>query len=83
MVIVEIGWQKFIMPREKALLMAELLECTELYEEKYWNTEKKKEKGITEDYTYHVYPNDKSYTMRIIPDSTYQMAKLAGKPEKD
>lgn len=83
MVTVEIGWQKFIMTREKALQMVEILEGAELYEEKYWNEAKKKEKGITEDYTYHVYPNDKNYTMRIIPDATYQMARLAGKPEKD
>ncbi len=33
-------------------------------------------------YTHHVYPNDKTFGMKLMPDDFYKMAKLAGKPEK-
>ena len=82
MVVIDLGWQKVVMPRESALKMVELLEKSEVYEDKYWSRDERTAKGITEEYTYHVYPNDKSYNMKIITDELYQMAKLAGKPEK-
>lgn len=83
MVVVEIGWHKFVMPREKALLMAEILEGAELYEHKYWSSDKRKERNMEAEYTHHVYPNDNQYSMKILSDDIYRMAKLAGKPEKD
>ena len=46
------------------------------------DAEKRKERGIESEYTYHVYPNDKQYQMNIVSESHYQMAKLAGKPVK-
>lgn len=82
MVVIDLGWQKVIMPRESALKMVEILEKSEVYEDKYWSRDEREKKGITEEYTYHVYPNDKHYNMKIIGDELYQMAKLAGKPEK-
>jgi hypothetical protein len=82
MVVIDLGWQKVIMPRESALKMVELLEKSEVYEDKYWSRDEREKKGITEEYTHHVYPNDKHYNMKIITDELYQMAKLAGKPEK-
>lgn len=83
MVVIEIGYHKYCLPKEQAFTMIEILEKAEVYEPKYWNTEKRKERGIDVDYTYHVYPNEKQYSMQIISDDLYNMAKLAGKPEKD
>lgn len=84
MIVVEIGYTKFVLPRDKALQMVEILEQAEVYETKYWNAERRKERNMGDnDYTYHVYPNEKEYSMKIVSDQHYQMAKLAGKPEKD
>ena len=84
MITIEIGYTKFCLPKDKALTMIEILEKAEVYEAKYWNTEKRKERGMGDvDYTYHVYPNEKQFQMQIISDDLYNMAKLAGKPEKE
>jgi hypothetical protein len=80
MVVVDIGYKKYIMPKEKAMQLVEVLESAEVYEEKWWSEDKRKEMGVTETYTYHVYPNDNNFSMQIVSDSKYQMAKLAGKP---
>lgn len=82
MVIVDIGYKKYIMPKEKAMQLVEVLESAEVYEEKYWSEDKRKELGMTETYTYHVYPNEANFSMQIIGDSKYQMARLAGKPQE-
>jgi len=39
--------------------------------------------GMETDYTYHVYPSDQEHAVKLITDQHYQMAKLAGKPQKD
>ena len=83
MIVVEIGYQSFVMQRDDALKFVEILENSEIYERKYWSTDKRKEKGMDTDTTFHVYLNDKEYNMKIISDQHYQLAKLAGKPEKD
>jgi hypothetical protein len=82
MVIVDIGYKKYIMPKEKAMQLVEVLESAEVYEEKYWSEDKRKELGMTETYTYHVYSNEANFSMQIIGDSKYQMARLAGKPQE-
>jgi hypothetical protein len=82
MVVVDIGYKKYIMPKEKAMQLVEVLESAEVYEEKWWSEDKRKEMGVTETYTYHVYPNEANFSMQIIGDSKYQMARLAGKPQE-
>jgi len=82
MVIVDIGYKKYIMPKEKAMQLVEVLESAEVYEEKWWSEDKRKESGMTETYTYHVYPNETNFSMQIVSDSKYQMARLAGKPQE-
>ena len=83
MVVIELGYKKFVMTKEKAMTLVDCLEGAELYEEKYWSDEKRRELGMTETYTYHVYTNEANFSMQIVSDSKYQMAKLAGKPTKD
>tara|TARA_R110000772_G_scaffold21011_1_gene58125 strand:+ start:1399 stop:1698 length:300 start_codon:yes stop_codon:yes gene_type:complete len=82
MIIVDLGYRKIILTKERALALVECLESAEIYEDKYWPEAKRKEKGITTEYTYHVYPNEASFSMRILGDTHYQMAKLAGKPQE-
>ena len=83
MVVIELGYKKFVLPRDKAMLLIDCLEGAEVYEEKYWNDEKRRQFNMDETYTYHVYPNDSNFGMQIMSDSKYQMAKLAGKPTKE
>ena len=80
MIVIEVGYRKYILPKEKAIMLAECLETAEMYEEKYWGEAERLEKGMTEAYTYHVYPNDQTFSLKIVSDSLYQLAKLAGKP---
>ena len=80
MIVIDLGYRKVVMPREKAMQLIECLENAEQYEEKYWGEEKRKALGMTESYTYHVYPVESGFSMSILGDSKYQLAKLAGKP---
>ena len=83
MVVVDIGYRSVILNREDAMKFVEILEKAEAYERKWWSPEWREKKGMEAEYTYHVYPNENEYAMRIVTDSHYQMAKLAGKPQKD
>jgi hypothetical protein len=82
MVLIDLGYRSVVLPTEDAIRVAEILAKGEAFEEKYRTKEEKEKSGIDDDYTYHVYPQDKPFTMKIISDSHYQMAKLAGKPGK-
>ena len=82
MVVIEIGYRKYVLPRDKAMQLIECLELAESYEAKYWEEAKRMALGMTEAYTFHVYPSDSTFSMSIISESHYQMAKLAGKPQE-
>lgn len=82
MVVIDLGYRKVIVPKEQAMVLIEALEHADVYEEKYWSEDKRKERGMTESYTYHVYANEAHFGMRIVSESHYQMAKLAGKPQE-
>ena len=74
--IVNLGWKTFVMDTSKALTLLELLENCEIYEDNWDSTTK-----VT---TYHVYqPEEPSVaTLKLLPTNIYNVAKLAGKPEK-
>jgi len=76
MMIVELGYTKYVMSNKDAVTIADILEKAELYEQKW----RKEEDGGT---TYHVYENDKQFTLTSLTNSLYNMAKLAGKPVKE
>lgn len=82
MVVIDLGYRKIVLPREKAMQLIECLEIAETYEEKYWSETKRKELGMDGSYTYHVYPIESGFNMTILGDSKYQLAKLAGKPQE-
>lgn len=75
---VRVGYTDFVLDTQKALTLLELLSEAEIYEE-VW---RKSDEGGS---THHIYPQDKSGDMRqmkIIPHAFYQIAKMAGRPEK-
>jgi hypothetical protein len=75
MMIVEIGYKKYILSAKNAVLLSEILENAEVYEDKYL--------GNGEGYSHHVYSQDAAeITLKLLPDSLYRMYKLAGKPDK-
>jgi predicted DNA-binding ArsR family transcriptional regulator len=76
MMVVELGYTKYVMSNKDAVTIADILEKAELYEQKW----RKEEDGGT---TYHVYDNDKQFTLTSLTNSLYSMAKLAGKPVKE
>ena len=83
MVIIDLGYRSVVLSTEDAIQVAEILARAETFEEKYRTKEEKEKSGIDTDYTYHVFPLDRQFGMKIISDSQYQMAKLAGKPVKE
>lgn len=81
MIVIDLGYKSYVLDKQKALQVAEILENAEVYERKYWTEEQRKSMGV--DYTHHVYPNEEGFVMKLVSDSLYQMAKLAGKPTKE
>jgi len=73
-VTIDLGYKSYVLDTKDALTLAEIVSKAEMYEEKYH--------GGGQPNSYHVYANDDRFTMRVLPDSMYNMAKLAGKPEK-
>jgi len=75
--VIEIGWQKFVLDKDKAIQALELLSEAERYEEI-----RNREEGEVV-VSYHVYQHKyKEYVrLTMLPDDMYRMAKLAGKPE--
>ncbi len=79
MIVLDFSWgKKYIVKSADALKVIEILEKAEIYDDKW----RKEEDGGT---TYHVWsasPEDLP-SLKIISDNVYQMARLAGKPEKN
>ena len=73
--VVSLGWKSFVMDTSKALTLLELLDGCELYEE-VWDSDTK----LT---AYHVYPMEElGASVKLMPTNIYNVAKLAGKPQK-
>jgi hypothetical protein len=84
MVVVDLGYKKVVLDRERAMALIEILETADIYEEVYWTETDRIRLGMgNESYTYHVYANDSNFSMQIMSESKYQMAKLAGKPVRN
>jgi hypothetical protein len=73
-VTIDLGYKSYVLDVKDALALAEIVSKAEMFEEKYH--------GSGQDNTYHVFPNEDRIGMRILPESLYNMAKLAGKPAK-
>lgn len=82
MVVVDIGYSSIVLPADKALKLVEMLQEAEAYEFKYISKEERERLGASSDNLHFVYPSERTYSMKVISDDLYRMAKLAGKPEK-
>lgn len=78
-VVINLGYRSVVVDMEKALALAHLLEDAEIYESKYHSAEN----GKSSYNTHHIYPmsQDTSFTMQLVTNESYNMYKLAGKPE--
>lgn len=78
--IVKLGWKTFVMDTNKAITLLELLEGCEIYEEEY-HTGMADKPSYT---SYHIYSHEEPdlVTVKLLPTNIYNVAKLAGKPEK-
>ena len=73
--IVNIGYHSYVVNTEEAVALLNILGEAEVFNEKYEDKHT----------TYHVYPqelNGNRISMKLLPDSLYKFAKLAGKPEE-
>ena len=78
-VVMNLGYRSVVVDMDKALAIANLLEDAELYESKYHSSTD----GKPSYNTHHIYPmtQDHSFTMQLITNESYNLYKLAGKPE--
>lgn len=74
--VLSLGYSEYVLEMKDALTVAELLGKAEKHESKYHSS--------TSSRTHHIYENEETEfgQLRLITDSFYRMAKLAGKPEK-
>jgi hypothetical protein len=75
MMVLKLGWSsEFLLSVKDAVTVAEILSKAHTWEEKY----------ISESSTtaYFAYPSEQNFTMKIVPDSIAEMARMAGKPDK-
>lgn len=79
-VIVNLGYRSIVVDIEKAIALAELMQDAEMYQSKYHSAAD----GNPSYNTYHVYPAepDSGFTMQMITNESYNLYKLAGKPEE-
>jgi hypothetical protein len=77
--LVRIGYYKYVMPTDAAMVVAQALADAERYEAKYISADKR-EAGQP-DYTHHIFPSTENITIELISGDMYRIAKLAGKSE--
>ena len=79
-VIINLGYRSVVLDTEKALALVSMLEDAELYESKYHSATD----GKSSYNTHHIYPmtQDHSFTMQLVTNESYNLYKLAGKPEE-
>jgi len=79
MVVLEIGYRKYVMEAQQAVKVAELLANAELYDRTYIPQEERVDSDV--EYIHHIWGAEDTVTMRVISDHTYHTAKLAGKKD--
>lgn len=79
-VVVNLGYRNVVVDADKALALAAILEDAEVYESKYHSAQD----GKPSYNTHHIYPmtQDNTFTMQLITNESYNLYKLAGKPEE-
>lgn len=74
--ILAVGYTEYVLDLKDAVTVAELLSKAEKHEGKYHHSSSTR--------SHHIYENEESElaSLKLITDSFYRMAKLAGKPDK-
>jgi hypothetical protein len=78
--VIRVGYKEYVLDTNRAVQLLALLEDAELYEKCWCKTG-----DNSGAYTHHVYTEDKErdlVELRLMPKALYQVARLAGKPEK-
>jgi hypothetical protein len=80
-VIMNLGYRSIVVDADKALAVAELIQDAETYQSKYHSAEN----GKPSHHTFHIYPAeaDNGFSMQLITNESYNMYKLAGKPDNN
>lgn len=70
--MMQLGYRKYVLDLKDAVNIATMLSQAELYEQK-WSNDKS---------THYIYPCEEPLgSIDLLTDTTYQMYKLAGKPQ--
>lgn len=79
-VIINLGYRHVVLDADKALALIGMLEDAEMYESKYHSAVD----GKSSYNTHHIYPmtQDNAFTMQMVTNESYNLYKLAGKPEE-
>ena len=79
-VIINMGYRSIVVDVENAIEIARLMASAEVYESKYRSAQD----GRSSYNTHHIYPMEQDYafTMQMVTDESYNLYKLAGKPEE-
>ncbi len=73
MMVVTIGYDDYVMPMSDAMKLLEIMSRAERYTTRM----------VEGKYCTYVHPHTKEYPCKMITESLYQMAKLAGNPDGD
>ena len=76
--VVQIGYNSFVMEGDKALQLLDTIESAEMFESKY----RSEAEGGT---SYHIYPQEETLRkveIMYLTENQYRMYKLAGKPSE-
>lgn len=76
--VIQIGYNTYLLDAKDAISIMEMIDKADVWEEK-WQS---REDGGTLYFAYSQDTEDSIRNVKIIPDSLYKMAKMAGKPEK-
>lgn len=78
-VVINLGYRSIVVDADKAIAIADMLQHAEMYQSKYHSAEN----GNPSYQTYHIYPAepDNGFTMQLISNESYNLYKLAGKPQ--
>lgn len=76
--VIQIGYDNYILDAKDAITIMEILDKAEVWQEKYQSHAD----GGTLYFAYSACDAESIRNIKIVPDTLYKMAKLAGKPEK-
>jgi hypothetical protein len=80
-VIINMGYRSIVVDVEAAIEIARLMSGAEVYESKYRSAQD----GKPSYNTHHIYPMEQDYafTMQMVTNESYNMYKMAGKPDNN